>query len=284
MRLFFAISFFIFTFVWSEEYFQQDVTYDIEVKLNDEDKTLSAFEKLTYKNNSPDTLEFIWFHLWPNAYKNDSSAMAKQFYRLGNTRFLYTKKEDRGYIDSLDFHVDGEKVDWEFHEEWIDVVKINLSKPLLPGKKINIETPFFVKLPKVVSRLGHTGKHFEITQWYPKPAVYDKDGWHPMPYLNMGEFYSEFGTFDVKITLPENYRIMATGDMVGAEKEIDWLDSLATIGDSLKNLSKKELIKFSKNKSSKNKNEKLNEHDSLKTFKNKTIHFRQKNVHDFAKS
>ena len=147
--------------------------------------------------------------------------MAKQFYRLGNTRFLYTKKEDRGYIDSLDFHVDGEKVDWEFHEEWIDVVKINLSKPLLPGKKINIETPFYVKLPKVVSRLGHTGKHFEITQWYPKPAVYDKDGWHPMPYLNMGEFYSEFGTFDVKITLPENYRIMATGDMVDAEKEID---------------------------------------------------------------
>ena len=282
MRLFFAISFFIFAFVWSEEYFQQDVTYDIEVKLNDEDKTLSAFEKLTYKNNSPDTLEFIWFHLWPNAYKNDSSAMAKQFYRLGSTRFLYTKKEDRGYIDSLDFHVDGEKVDWEFHEEWIDVAKINLPKPLLPGNQISIETPFFVKLPKVVSRLGHSGKHFEITQWYPKPAVYDGDGWHPMPYLNMGEFYSEFGTFDVKITLPENYRIMATGDMVGAEKEIDWLDSLAMIGDSLKNLSKKELIKFSKNKSSKNKNKKINEHDSLKTFKNKTIHFRQKNVHDFA--
>ena len=56
MRLSFVISFFIFAFAWGDEYFQQDVKYDIEVTLNDEDKTLSAFEKLTYKNNSPDTL------------------------------------------------------------------------------------------------------------------------------------------------------------------------------------------------------------------------------------
>ena len=164
--------------------------------------------------------------------------MAKQFIRLGSTRFLYTKEKDRGYIDSLDFSVDGVSAAWDYHSEWIDVARVFLPKPLFPGKTITIETPFFVKLPKVVSRLGHTGKHFEITQWYPKPAVYHKNVWHPMPYLNMGEFYSEFGTFDVKITLPENYRIMATGDMVNAEKELAWLASLAVIGDSLKDLTK----------------------------------------------
>ena len=100
----------------------------------------------------------------------------------------------------MDFLVDGIDAEWNFHKDWIDVVKVILPKPLIPGRNIIIETPFFVKLPKVISRLGHTGKHYEITQWYPKPAVYDKDGWHPMPYLNMGEFYSEFGSFDVKIT------------------------------------------------------------------------------------
>ena len=67
-----------------------------------------------------------------------------------------------------------------------------------------------------------------------------------MPYLNMGEFYSEYGTFDVKITLPENYRLMATGDMVNGQKELLWLDSLAIVGDSLKNLSKKQLKKHFK--------------------------------------
>ena len=185
-----------------KEYFQQHVSYEIDVQLNDSDHTLSAFEKILYTNNSPDTLTYIWFHIWPNAYKNDSTALAKQLLRLGSTRFHYSKEKDRGYIDSLDFSVNGLSANWEVHPEWIDVIKLQLPSPLLPSDSVIIETPFFVKLPKIFSRLGHSGKHYEITQWYPKPAVYDKDGWHPMPYLNMGEFYSEFGSFDVTITLP----------------------------------------------------------------------------------
>ena len=107
MRVLAAFFIFSITFIRAEIYFQQDVDYNIEVTLNDTDKTLTAYEIINYKNNSPDTLEFIWFHLWPNAYKNDSSALAKQFFRLGSTRFLNTKEKNRGYIDSLDFSVDG---------------------------------------------------------------------------------------------------------------------------------------------------------------------------------
>ncbi len=275
------------TIVFCEkEYFQQDVAYDINVQLDDENHTLSAFEKITYTNNSPDTLQFIWFHLWPNAYKNDSSALAHQFLRLGSTRFKYTKEKDRGYIDSLDFSVDSVNAKWDYHPEWIDVAKVTLPKPLLPKGTVTIETPFFVKLPKVISRLGHTGKHYEITQWYPKPAVYDKDGWHPMPYLNMGEFYSEFGSFDVKITLPRNYRIMATGDLVNGETELAWLDSLASIGDSLKTLDKKgfkEAIKKLRKESKKAKKKKKDtDAESEDSVIVKTVHFRQDKVHDFA--
>ena len=70
----------LFTFVTAQEaeYFQQNVDYDIDVTLNDTNHTLTAFEKLIYSNNSPDTLDFIWFHIWPNAYKDDSTAYAKQ--------------------------------------------------------------------------------------------------------------------------------------------------------------------------------------------------------------
>ena len=97
--------------------------------------------------------------------------------------------------------------------------------------------------------------------------------------LNMGEFYSEFGIFDVKITLPADYRIMATGDLVNAANEISWLDSLAIAGDSLHSLSKKKLKK--KLKLMSKDSEIQNDTDSL-SVKLKTLHFRQSNVHDFA--
>ena len=283
MNFYIVLITFFSTIIFSQEYFQQDVLYDISVELNDSSHTLSGYEKLIYKNNSKDQLNFIWFHIWPNAYKNDSSALAKQFLRLGSTKFKYTKEKDRGYIDSLNFSVDGISTNWEYHTKWNDVIKVFLPKPLKSGQSVTIETPFFVKLPKIISRLGHTGKHYEITQWYPKPAVYDKDGWHPMPYLNMGEFYSEFGSYNVKITLPEHYRLMATGDIVNGEDEIAWLDSLAAKGDSLNRLKSKEYTKAIKTLEKDIKKQiKENKKQKSKKQKLKTVHFRQSNVHDFA--
>ena len=279
MKNFVIFSVFFYSALFSQEkkYFQQEVNYEIDVKLNDNNHTLSAYEKITYKNNSPDELSFIWFHIWPNAYKDDSTAYAKQ--AGPGSRFAKSDSTARGYIDSLEFTVNGNKTNWSYHPEWIDVIKLELNTPLKSGQTITIETPFFVKLPgEVFSRLGHTGKHYEITQWYPKPAVYDRKGWHPMPYLNQGEFYSEYGTFDVKITLPKDYRIMATGDLVNGEAEYEWLNSLTSITDSLNRLSEKELKKWAK---SQNDSKNTNNTDSVK-IEYKTVHFRQKNVHDFA--
>jgi hypothetical protein len=257
-------------------YFQQDVAYEIHVALNDSTHSLDANEVIHYTNNSNDTLKYIWFHLWPNAYKNNETAFAKQLLKDGSTRFHFSSDEDRGFIDGLDFQSNGRPLQWEYHPEWIDVAKVMLDEPLVPGSTTVIETPFFVKLPKVFSRLGHTGNHYEITQWYPKPAVYDKNGWNQMPYLNRGEFYSEFGSFDVYITLPSNYRIMATGDMVNAEEEYAWLDSLAMEGDKLHELDKKSFQKRLKEL------RKTGISGSKSNPALKTLHFHQEKVHDFA--
>ena len=86
-----------------------------------------------------------------------------------------------------------------------------MPKPLLPGQSAKITTPFHEKIPFNFSRGGYVENTYQITQWYPKPAVYDNKGWHPMPYLDQGEFYSEFGNFNVQITVPEEYIIAATG-------------------------------------------------------------------------
>ncbi len=267
----------------SPGYFQQHVSYDIDVKLDDHKHILRGHENMVYTNNSPDTLDFIWIHLWPNAYKDNNTAFAKQMWETGSTRFYFSEEKDRGFIDSLNFSINGEALEIIAHPEWIDVVKVVLPQPLAPGRKVSIDTPFKVKLPKVFSRLGHSGKHYEITQWYPKPAVYDKEGWHPMPYLNMGEFYSEFGTFDVKITLPEKYVLMATGTMVNGENEYAWLDSLSDTGEEFRTMDKKILkkrVKELKKIEKKEKEEKDTDSDDTQKFK--TLHFHQSDVHDFA--
>jgi hypothetical protein len=206
----------------SNHYWQQQVNYKIDVTLNDTANTLSGFVDIEYINQSPDTLSFLWIHLWPNAYKNDKTAFSEQSLTAGQTQFYFSKNEEKGYINRLDFKTAGNTLLIEDHPLYIDVVKMILSEPLAPGHTTNIKTPFHVKLPYLFSRMGHVEQHYVIAQWYPKVAVYDKQGWHPMPYLEWGEFYNDFGNYDVQITLPANYVVGATGTLQNsAEKE--WL-------------------------------------------------------------
>ena len=213
--------------VLSQKYFQQKVNYKIYVTLNDRLHELNAKETVEYINNSPDTLRFLFFHLWPNGYSDNHTALAKQLFSQKGKERLFNDPELKGYIDSLNFKVEGQSVNWNLMPGSPDICRINLSKALLPGDTIMITTPFHVKIPAgVTSRLGHIGESYQISQWYPKPAVYDKSGWHQMPYLDQGEFYSEFGSFDVSITLPENYTVGATGTLQN-EIEAERLDKLA---------------------------------------------------------
>lgn len=195
-------------------YWQQQVDVDIKATLNDTANTLNGNISMRYKNNSPDTLHYIWIHLWPNAYKNDRTALSDQLLGNGRTDFYFSKEENKGYINRLNFKVDDEVAEIKDHPRHQDIVQLILPKPLAPGTSITIQTPFNVKIPHVFSRSGHVGNSFQLTQWYPKPAVYDKKGWHPMPYLDQGEFYSEFGNYNVTITLPEAYKVAATGKML----------------------------------------------------------------------
>ncbi len=206
---------------------QQEVNYTIKVTLDDQLHMLRGSEEVVYTNNSPATLNSLYIHLWPNAYKDKNTALAKQLMMSGKDYLFRNDPEYQGFIDSLDFKADGTSVKLTYDAKHIDIAVLTLNKPLAPGEKVVITTPFRVKLPSgEVSRMGHIGQTYQITQWYPKPAVYDEKGWHPMPYLNQGEFYSEYGSFDVSITLPEDYTVGSTGDLQ-TEREIKRLNLLA---------------------------------------------------------
>lgn len=267
------LAFTLSSFSFGQGYFQQEVNYTISVTLNDQDHTLSGFETFEYINNSGHSLDFIYVHLWPNAYKNNKTALAKQLYNMNDMVLEFAEEEDKGWIDSLDFKVNDETVKWEYDAEHIDICKIYLKTPLQPGGRMTVSTPFKVKIPSGdISRLGHVGESYQITQWYPKPAVFDKDGWHQMPYLTQGEFYSEYGSFDVTITLPKNYVVGATGDLQ-TESEYEFLDSMYE-----RTKQKYENGEFKDRKTIGGGSTDFPESSD----EMKTIRFTQKNVHDFA--
>ncbi len=212
----------------AQSYFQQEVDYTIAVRLDDAAHMLRAHERFVYTNNSSTTLDTLWIHLWPNAYRDRGTALCEQLDRMGELELHFATEEERGWIDSLDFRSDDAKLIWGYDERYADIGWIKLPTPLAPGTSVSISTPFRVKIPDgKFSRLGHTKQAYYITQWYPKPAVFDAQGWHAMPYLTEGEFYSEFGSFDVSITVPANYVVGATGELQNAEERA-WMDSLAT--------------------------------------------------------
>ncbi|MGF2414467.1 M1 family metallopeptidase [Ferruginibacter sp.] len=222
------IAFLISTQLQAQQtYWQQQLRYNIKAELNDKEKSITGYETIVYKNNSPSTLNFIWFHIWPNAYKNDSTALIQQ---IKNDKERSKKMENfgAGSIDGLAFKVNDQPAKTEAHPnpQYIDIIKVVLDKPLLPGDSITIATAFKVMLPPYFSRSGYADGEFMACQWYPKPAVFDKNGWNEIPYLDMGEFYSEYADYTVSITVPSDYIVGATGTLQTKEE----LDAYKKIG------------------------------------------------------
>jgi hypothetical protein len=204
---------------------QQKVNHHIQVELIPNQRAINGFSQITYYNLSPDTLSEIYMHLWANAYSNSKSDFAKQQLRNGKRGFFYSNDSAKGYITNLDFKINQDSIVWQFDVNHMDIVCLKLNNKFIPGDSIIITTPFKIRFPDVFSRMGSEGSFFSVTQWYPKPAVYDVNGWNTMTYLDQGEFYSEFGDYQVDITLPNNYFVASTGNLQNQD-ELNRLKSI----------------------------------------------------------
>jgi hypothetical protein len=123
-------------------YWQQHVKYVMDIDMNVGNNRFTGKQMLDYTNHSPDTLGFIWFHVWPNAYRNDLTLYSDQLLENGDTRFYFSSKEQKGYLNRLDFRVNGNTAVIQNHPEFIDIIKLILPKPLLPRDSISITTSF----------------------------------------------------------------------------------------------------------------------------------------------
>lgn len=193
------------------EYWQNRADYDIAVSLDPEAHKITGRVTLTYTNNSPDELEFLWLQLEQNKFTKDSRGTAVQPPRGGR----FTGGTGGGY------ELSSVKVNGNYTPEYLiddTRMQVLLREPLEPkGGEIEITIGFSYIIPEYgADRMGRleteNGVIYELAQWYPRVAVYDDiKGWNVEPYLGTGEFYLEYGNFDYNITVPYDYIVAASG-------------------------------------------------------------------------
>ena len=201
-------------------YWQQHVDYTMDVDIDVENYQYTGTQKLVYTNNSPDQLNRVYYHLYFNAFQ-PGSEMDLRLQNIADPdgRMVTSEKKSRiaslspteiGYLHATSLTQDGEKV--SFSEEGT-VLVVQLAKPIPAGGKTTFEMAFKGQIPVQIRRSGRNNKDgvaLSMSQWYPKLAEYDFEGWHADPYIAR-EFHGVWGDFDVKLTMDKNYTVGGTG-------------------------------------------------------------------------
>lgn len=215
--------------LWAQpDRWQQRIKYSMDVKLDVKTHIINGTQKIEYINNSPDTLQKIYFHLYWNAFQPNSN-MDVRSRELGKTilrgrggleipdwdarvkdRISKLSKEQIGYQSVKKITINGVQ---QKTREWETILEVQLTKPILPKSSTLIDLIFEAQVPIQIRRSGRDnaeGVRYSMSQWYPKMVEYDYQGWNANQYIAR-EFYGVWGDYDVKITLDKNYMIAATG-------------------------------------------------------------------------
>jgi hypothetical protein len=210
------------------QYWQNRADYRLSVTLNDANDQISGFATITYTNNSPDDLPFLWLQLDQNAYEKNSRGEAivpvtgsrygsqgHQFdggYKITSVKIV-SNQNGRASESDATYHISDTRM------------QVYLPSELKArGGKITLKIDYSFIVPTEGSdRLGiqttKNGKIYTIAQWYPRMAVYDNiQGWNTLPYIGPGEFYLEYGDFDISITAPSNHIVVSSGELLNTSE------------------------------------------------------------------
>ncbi len=209
-------------------YWQQHVDYEMDIDVDVKKYQYQGKQKLTYTNNSPDELTKVFYHLYFNAFQPNSQMDARLHAiddpdgRMVNkstnpevkpeSRIAKLSPSEIGYIKVKSLKQNGEKVSYEIVGTILEVV---LNKPIRTGEKAVFEMDFEAQVPKQIRRSGRNNKEgvaLSMTQWYPKMAEYDFEGWHTPPYIAR-EFHGVWGNFDVTLHIHKDYVVGGTGNL-----------------------------------------------------------------------
>ncbi len=191
-------------------------SYDIEVSLDTEAKTLTGQERVTYVNTTETPITDAVLHLYLNAFRDDHSSIFMQ--ESGPLhRGFSLNVEFPGSIKITDIRLEnGTPLPLELIADET-LGRVELPAPIAPGKSFTLDIEFVAQLPQVFARTGFYEDFFMVGQWFPKLGVWQDDGWNAYPFHANAEFFADFGNYDVRITLPEEYITAATGLPVSSE-------------------------------------------------------------------
>ncbi|MCG8470179.1 MAG: M1 family metallopeptidase [Gemmatimonadetes bacterium] len=205
-----------------EAYWQQRADYRIEVAL--EGRTIRGTERITYTNNSPDELASLWLQLDQNLFDEDSYGALRAeeaehpvrhggFFENGGFDITGLTVEDASGLTSPEFRIED------------TMMEVFLETPLAPGgEQLEMRIDFEFEIPETGGdRMGRLdvdgGTIYQLAQWYPRMFTYDDvNGWNQSPFLGQGEWYLEYGNFDVELTVPRDYIVVATGELQNPEE------------------------------------------------------------------
>ncbi len=201
---------------------QQKVEYTMNVNLDVASHKVTGTQKLVYYNNSPDTLTKVYYHLYFNAFQPGSmmdvrSRTITDPDKRVSDRISKLNESEIGYQHVLSLKQDGKDVTTSVQGT---VMEVKLIKPLMPKSKAVFDMKFESQVPIQIRRSGHDNKEgiaYSMTQWYPKLAEYDFQGWHTYQYVAR-EFHAVWGDFDVKISLDPSYVVAGTGVLQNADQ------------------------------------------------------------------
>ncbi|HIP36771.1 MAG TPA: M1 family peptidase [Crocinitomix sp.] len=267
------------------KYYQQKANYSIKLELEDDTQIIRGEETVTYFNNSPDYLEYLWVQLDQNMRAQDSDT------KLTSTSTI----ENFSYTGAIERYYNQQEFDGGFKIEYVKdasnkdlpytivktMMRIDLEKPLAPGQNFIFKTKWWYNINDRIKIGGRSGlEYFEeednyiytIAQFYPRMCVYnDVEGWQNKQFLGSGEFTLTFGDFDVQITVPSDHIVAATGVLQNANKVLT-----ATQRKRLEKAKSSDLPVYIVTP------DEAKENEQNKSTGKKTWHFKAKNVRDFA--
>ena len=199
-------------------YWQNRANYAIEATLDTATKEIRGTARILYENHSPDALDFLWLQVEQNLFAPGSinEATSPPPLLFGTISFAMSNAGFRGGITIDRLTVAGHEVPRYL---WDTMLRVDLPAPLRTGESVTLDVAWHFTIPvDGAGRMGRDGSLYEIAQWYPRLAVYDDvHGWNTMPYIGAGEFYLEYGDFDVRLTVPAGFVVAATGTLENAD-------------------------------------------------------------------